>query len=237
MWRGGGDWSEGADNIGTEAISSFDVIDALLAQLNLFPALSDIVITGHSAGGQLTQRYAGIGTGENPLRGGIRVRFAVANPSSYIYLNNLRKGSSGFQVPSGVSCLSSYNDYKYGLENISGNRYLLNVGATSVIERYPQRNVLYLLGSEDNASNPLANVDLDVSCEGMVQGPGRLERGTNFYDFMNQFYPGHRHSKKIVAGVAHSSSGIFSSPEWFEFLFQPNPLAVGLSRPRGLVVK
>jgi hypothetical protein len=54
-WKG--NWREGGESDG---VSSYAVVDTLVARLRngMFPNLKWIVITGHSAGGQFTQRYA-----------------------------------------------------------------------------------------------------------------------------------------------------------------------------------
>jgi pimeloyl-ACP methyl ester carboxylesterase len=52
-------WRYGADAI-TTGISSYQGMDALMEQLSwtAFPLLEDIVVAGHSSGGQFTQRWA-----------------------------------------------------------------------------------------------------------------------------------------------------------------------------------
>jgi pimeloyl-ACP methyl ester carboxylesterase len=79
-------------------LSSFDAIDSILARLadrSVFPNLAHIVLAGHSAGGQIVQRYAVVGTGTDKLTAlGVRVRYVVANPSSYAYFSRERLGRS-----------------------------------------------------------------------------------------------------------------------------------------------
>jgi hypothetical protein len=72
--------------------SSFAVVDRFLialARRTSFPKLREIVVTGHSAGGQFVQRYAATSQIE-PQLGGLPTRYVVANPSSYMYLNSRR---------------------------------------------------------------------------------------------------------------------------------------------------
>ena len=81
----------GARPPGPAPISSFEVIDVILARLAdraRFPDLRRVVVAGHSGGGQMVQRYAVVGHGEAALTAaGIAVRYVVANPSSYLYFS------------------------------------------------------------------------------------------------------------------------------------------------------
>jgi hypothetical protein len=71
-----------------DAVSSFDVMDEFLrAAVIKFPNLEDIVIVGHSAGGQFVQRYVwmGVGVHEQLEAHGIHVRYVPANPGAYAF--------------------------------------------------------------------------------------------------------------------------------------------------------
>ena len=59
-WRTGA-WEAGGPAIGPAPVSAYEVLDAMLLHLankTLFPNLKDIVLAGHSGGGQAVQRYA-----------------------------------------------------------------------------------------------------------------------------------------------------------------------------------
>ena len=77
-------WASGEPAHGPTPISSFDVLDAILRRLadrTVFPTLAEVMVVGHSAGGQLVQRYAVVARGETWLSElGIRVRYVIANP-------------------------------------------------------------------------------------------------------------------------------------------------------------
>eukprot|EP00934_Nitzschia_sp_Nitz4_P007128 Nitzschia sp. Nitz4//scaffold62_size106224//70401//72257//NITZ4_004362-RA/size106224-processed-gene-0.34-mRNA-1//1//CDS//3329555874//7118//frame0 len=96
-----GDWRNGAESdpkcCGKSGytVSSFTVLDNMLAILtnkDLYPNMQQISFTGHSAGGQMVQRYAVISTLAAlwDLGLDIKMRFVIANPSSYTYLDNRR---------------------------------------------------------------------------------------------------------------------------------------------------
>ena len=79
-------------NDGLPSLSSFEVIDRLIdVSVKQNPNIHRIIILGHSAGGQFVVRYAAINNQHEPLlKKGITVRYIVANPSSYPYLNETR---------------------------------------------------------------------------------------------------------------------------------------------------
>jgi hypothetical protein len=82
-----------ASNDGNLRASSFLLVDdmintlAHLKNVGTFPNLSTIVVTGQSAGGQFTLRYAMAGTAEPD---GITMRHVPCNPGELTYLNELR---------------------------------------------------------------------------------------------------------------------------------------------------
>ena len=53
-----------------------------------FPNLSQVVLAGHSAGGQFVNRYAA--GGQARANQGVRLKFLVMKPSPYIYLDRKR---------------------------------------------------------------------------------------------------------------------------------------------------
>jgi len=98
--RSSAKYPSGAKN--REPVSSFAVIDHLVGLLNstaAFPNLGMISVVGHSAGGQVVQRYA-MAThiqpapysqpGEKSVKLSIDLRFVIANPSSWAYLDDRR---------------------------------------------------------------------------------------------------------------------------------------------------
>ncbi|TWT92663.1 PGAP1-like alpha/beta domain-containing protein [Stieleria varia] len=67
------------------SLSAFAVVDEWLERLvdsGNFPNVREIVLVGHSAGGQLVQRYAMVGKYQHEK---IQFRYVVSAPSSYAY--------------------------------------------------------------------------------------------------------------------------------------------------------
>ncbi len=89
----GGSRFVGARHMDNHGVSAFDVADTLLQRaVSLCPNLENIVICGHSGGGQFTQRYAALSTFEDDVArpNGISMRYVPMNPGAYTYFNEER---------------------------------------------------------------------------------------------------------------------------------------------------
>lgn len=198
-------WWEGDPSEKNGKISSFDIIDnfvRLIANKHLFPSLTEVVITGHSAGGQLTQRYA-VGSSIEEEFSDLKFSYVVANPGAYLYISPLRPaldGSGDFYTPFS-SC--DYNDYKYGLDNL--NEYMGREDVLKMVDRYLDRDVTYFLGESDTLEN------IDQTCAARFQGPNRLERGRNIKALLDYAYPHHNHKIVTVPNVGHTQWGMYTS--------------------------
>ena len=177
-------WKGGEPARQPAPISSFTALDALLAHFadrGLYPALSTVVVIGHSAGAQLLQRYAVAGhEGDALERAGIAVRYVVANPSSYLYFDDERP--DGQAIADGT-CPSA-TQWKYGLK--SAPPYVASQDVRDLETRYVARHVVYLLGQAD--TNPYTHF-IDRSCAAMAQGPYRLARGLAYFDYLKKRHP------------------------------------------------
>jgi pimeloyl-ACP methyl ester carboxylesterase len=161
-------------------ISSYAALDALMTTVDdtvKFPNLRRVVIAGHSAGGQVVQRYS-LGTPGVTGANTVGVHYVVMNPSSYVYLTDERFVSGAFGVPSSdqVSQCPGYDQYKYGMQG--RNDYMSMVDAETMIQRFTSRDVVYLLGEADTDPE---DSSMDTSCEAELQGNQRFVRGTNYY--------------------------------------------------------
>ena len=210
-----GDWREGGASGG---ISSYAVLDTMVALLRngTFPNLKWVVIAGHSAGGQFTQRYAAFtDIDSKPAPNSAYVKFVPANPSSYVYLNEYRYGGNDNWVVPQNDCSSGdgYNEWKYGLEGLYG--YTAARGANYARTHLPSCRVELLAGTAD------VNDDhgFDSDCPAMFQGPNRYERARIFDAFMDRFYPGNQFSVTPVPNIGHDSAAMFASPQGMNALF------------------
>ncbi|MAG94845.1 MAG: hypothetical protein CMJ48_14040 [Planctomycetaceae bacterium] len=209
------------------SISAFEILDDMLSQLSdkkVFPRLKDLVLVGHSAGGQLVQRYALVGKFGPPQ--GINCRFVVCAPSSFAYPTPERRvpGSNGrFAKPSREAIASnpSFHNWGYGLAKPYG--YFKGFNPKATIKRYGRRNVYYLCGERDTNGN-----DGTTSTNGaaMMQGSNRRDRTETFYEYLLHTYGkgiAERHKMAITPGVGHYGRGNMTSKAGLRFLFADKP--------------
>ncbi len=210
-------------------LSAYAVADSIMCRLvQQNPNLRQIVVTGHSAGGQYVNRMMVASTTPDILlrEHGVLVRGVVANPSSYVYLSpeRLVEGTTyEFAIPDSADIFECYtfNDYKYGLQNpnpyMSGDVQLL-------ADRYHSHEVVYLLGYLDN----MWDMYLDLSCPADFQGEARRQRGTIYWEFLQDFYGPvitAKHNKYIVPGVGHDHTGMYMSIYGRRALFEFETMA------------
>ncbi len=217
-------WLGGEPAKGPYPVSSFEILDgiaALLADRNRFPNLDRIVFVAHSGGAQMVQRYAVVGradqviaaAGLHPVadggdhaavgKGSIRLRYVVANPSSYLYFDAQR--------PVNVAHCREQDHWRYGLNDAVP--YVTAQGDARAFEaRYFGRRVIYLLGGNDIDPNHSA---LDKSCAGEAQGAFRLERGNNYFAHLQRRAKAQnlvlRHSRVEVPGIGHEAERMLNS--------------------------
>lgn len=206
-------------------VFSYDVMDRILECFNdaaRFPDLKEVVVAGHSAGGQYVQRYAASNAMEPKMR--VPVRYVVANPSSYVYPNELRlragatcseKGecTGGFAKYWDASNCTTYNDYRYGLEKLTG--YVARTPAEQIREQFAKRKVTYLVGELDTRTD---DPNLDKTCPANAQGATRRERGTVFWNYMKSQF-GAVHEFAIAPGCGHSAVCVFAGPAGVKAVF------------------
>jgi pimeloyl-ACP methyl ester carboxylesterase len=206
-------WEGGEPALGPTPASSFDALDAILARLadrQIFPNLQQVVVAGHSGGGQVVQRYAIAAQGEGALTAAhIGVRYVVANPSSYAYFSAERP-----ELQIAASCPGT-NNWKYGMD--ARPPYVAAATPTELEQRYVARQVIYLLGTKDtNPDHPA----LDKSCMAEAQGPYRYVRGHSYAAAMaarDNGAPNHR--VWDVEGVGHDGDRMLTSPCGLAALF------------------
>ena len=224
LWSSGGAsaWMRGGDAVNwPRPLSAFEVIDDLLTVLSdpaRFPRLERIVVAGHSAGGQIVQRYAALNAIDETVRAsGKRPSYIVANPSSYLYFTPERVSASNAAgiAPFDAAACPDFNHYRYGLENLP--RYARDardaspVDSAALFKRYAVRDVTYLLGTADNDPE---HRDLDKQCGGRAQGAHRLERGRNYIRYERHLAGSatslNRRAYEVI-DVAHSQARMFGS--------------------------
>jgi hypothetical protein len=214
-WKGGG-------ASGPVAVSSFTAMDCLLRQVvqatwpteppdsATMGSSRTVVIVGNSAGGQFVNRYAAVGRGPRQLEAsGIRTRFLISNPSTYVYFSADR--------PVDVADRSGVNRWRYGFDDpvsyVDGTvRQYLTV--------YLNRDVTMILGEEDH--NP-ADLLLAVSPPAMAQGANRFERGVNYFHHVEEVARSAglevRHRLITLPGIGHDAGDVLAAQPTREVLF------------------
>jgi pimeloyl-ACP methyl ester carboxylesterase len=206
-------WEGGEPALGPTSASSFDALDAILARLadrQLFPDLKQVVVAGHSGGGQVVQRYAIAAQGDAALtKQNIAIRYVVANPSSYAYFSRERP------EPTIAASCPRYNKWKYGME--ARPPYLSAPTPEELEQRYVARQVIYLLGTRDTDPDHPA---LDKSCMAEAEGPYRYVRGHAYASAMRLRDAGTpNHRLWDVPGVGHDGDKMLTSLCGLEALF------------------
>ncbi|AUG43310.1 hypothetical protein CXP47_26625 [Pseudomonas chlororaphis] len=211
-WQGN-DWMAGEPSSGPKPQSSYAVLDAIITRLSdrqRFPSLTEIVIAGHSGGAQVVQRFALLGQHHPGLvDDGIKLRYVIANPSSYAYFDEQRP------MKVDTNACPGFNHWKYGLLKLPA--YAAGQTAQQLEQRYVKRDITYLLGKQDTDPHHPA---LDTSCAAEAQGAYRLIRGHNYFDYLKQRHPqGLQQQLLEVPGVGHDGDKMFTSPEGQKALF------------------
>lgn len=230
-------WTAGGAATNDAQVTSFDLADRLLrllANKDIFPNLTQIVLAGHSAGGQFAARYAMANTVHEGL--GVAVSYVVANPSSYAYLDSQRPTAAAFPrnvaaLPPGYAAplaepppppfrnfadarnCTAYDEWPFGLRHRAG--YAAKLSDDSLKTQLAARPVTYALGGLDI----LPLFGFDGSCPAMAQGPTRLARGLAFARHVNERF-GARHKTLLVPSCGHSARCMFTADNVMRLVFE-----------------
>ncbi len=203
----GNSWRSGGAAINNERLNSYDFMDDVLRKLakkETFPNLKQIVVAGHSAGGQYVTRYEMANQVHDTL--GVPITYIVSNPSSYAYLDATRPNDNGtdFRNFGDARNCTTYDRWPYGLQGRSG--YSAKLTDEQLKKQLAARPVTYLLGEIDIL--PIGG--FDSSCPAMAQGSTRLARGQAFSKYVNQKY-GAQHKVTIVPLCGHNARCMFTA--------------------------
>jgi pimeloyl-ACP methyl ester carboxylesterase len=209
-WTGDA-WMSGEAARAPLPISSYEVLDAIVARLadrKRFPNLRHVVFAGHSGGAQVVQRYAVAGRNIAALTNeGIDVRYVVASPSTYAYFDAQRPDAQGIAAPFDAARCPDFNQWKYGMDNLPP--YVDGRTPAQLEAAYAARRIDYLVGGADDDPQQSA---LDRSCAAEAQGPQRVARAEAYYRYIQSRHPnGLRQSFHIVPRVGHDGARMLTS--------------------------
>lgn len=188
--------------------------------------MRQIVITGHSVGGQFVQRWSLMTTSwvEN------RTSAVIMNPSSWTYLTPMRWSKGTWQIPGDVNC-SGYNHWTWGLERHPTmkmhspykDRMLDRLGVGGLVDRFADRRVTYLAGSADRCNVTgkgqwCQSHDLGTACMDELQGSSRLDRHFIYVESL-RLVGIETHEHLVVEGVGHDHALMFTSSVALSVLF------------------
>jgi hypothetical protein len=207
------------------SISAYDVIDQMLTDVvagGRFPNLKSIVILGHSAGGQMVNRYAAGSRFEfeTARPRGIEVRYLVMAPSSCVYLTPERPaagGDGGFCKP--LRTPSDFNTWGYGLDGLFPYHRRCGITPEWIRAHYGHRRVLYLVGERDTDPR---DPSLAKTVSVMLMGKNRLERARSYIAYLRHLYGEAIDATQRFESVpraGHSGVALMTSCAGLDFIF------------------
>ncbi|SRR5579884_2119947 len=214
-----GSWRSGGPAVSDKDLDSFQFVDNILRKLakkDVFPNLREIVVAGHSAGGQFVTRYEMSNKIHDEL--GVPITYVVSNPSSYAYPDATRPNAEGTQFGpfrDARNC-TTYDKWPYGLEDRSDAGYTAKMSDDQLRKQLASRPTTYLLGEIDIL--PLGG--FDSSCPAMAQGPTRLARGQAFAKLVTSKYSA-KHKVAVVPLCGHNARCMFTSDVALPIIFPP----------------
>ena len=240
LWPNRGDtWRSGGMSPSNPTLSAFDFMDEIvrtLANKKVFPNLKNIVVAGHSAGGQFVTRYEMANKVHDAIAAqGSTVTYVVANPSSYAWPAAVRPlptgdadpatadkealGPDGEKVhtqftygPFDAAKAANFDHWPAGLEGRTG--YTAQETDAQLVKQLVGRPTTYLLGQVDVL--PLGGFDSSPSA--MAQGPTRRARGEAFVKYITETL-GAKPNAIIVPECGHNDRCIFTTDIVFPSIF------------------
>lgn len=205
-------WIDGRPAAGDGAIGSFAALDSLLLELTRrWPTLKTVTVAGFSAGAQMVQHAIGFAA---PPPAGVRLRYVVADPGTWLYFDPVRP-----QAVDAAAC-PGFDRWKYGTGQLPAG---LGTSAAEARERYAAAEIHYLEGELDTGEGRgTAYRVLDRSCAALAQGPYRLQRGLAYAEYdRSTLAPAKARRVTVVPGCAHDVACVFPSDAARTALFGP----------------
>ncbi len=238
-WSCGGDsWRSGGTASSDAKLTSFDFVDELLRRLadkKVFPNLTQIVIAGHSAGGQFVSRYEMANRIGDSLPG-VAVSYVVSNPSSYAWPDATRPLPTGdatvenavagwkLETPHtdfsfgafDASKAPKYDLWPYGIEQRTSG-YTAKMTDEQLKKQLVSRDTTYLISQVDTL--PLGG--FDGSPNAMAQGATRRARGEAFVKYINSTM-GAKAKIMIIPECGHNDRCVYTTDAALAVIF-PTP--------------
>ncbi|PWN38074.1 uncharacterized protein FA14DRAFT_109635, partial [Meira miltonrushii] len=215
----GSEWEAGGASRGpnlTRRLTTYSVMDNftdMLFDKTQWPNLNQVVIGGHSMGGQASHRYAVL---KKQKAYDPNMSFWAGNPGSWTYLTPERPFTN-------TSCTTTYNAWHYGIAQNTSKismyaRADVIADYQAVVNRYLARPVHMALGLLDNGAG-------DTHCEAQDQGKNHLDRGSRYVlhvtDANNGTFPPAQ-TVDFIGNTSHQDFGMISANMSLWWLFANN---------------
>lgn len=179
---------------GFRHLTSFDVLDSMVDMVmdkRKFPNLKDVVIAGHSMGGQMALHYA---AGKKPMPYDDQIRYWVGDPGAYTYMSSKR--------PFSTKNCENYDEWPYSVTNVSSlPRYLkghAGPNGSNLVKLFRRRKIHFAIAENDNGGGV-------QTCQADTQGPNRIARGSEWIIAQgnsSQGWPS-QHTVDYMPGISH----------------------------------
>ncbi len=220
----GSGWQRGAgcrNPVMRHRVTSYAAVDQLIETLfnkKTYPNLNQVVVAGHSMGGQAAQRYALM---KKTKAYDDNMRFWIGNPGSWAWLTDSRPYMN---VNDSCQANDAWDTWPYGLNGNTSKitpyaRRDVLANKTAVVNRFLNRHVSYALA--------LLDVGLgDSHCPARWQGGNHLDRGSQFvlqyanasaFYLQGKFPP--KHTLDYVANVTHQDYAMYTANSSIQRLF------------------
>jgi len=156
-----------------------------------FPNLKNVVIAGHSMGGQMALHYV---MTKKPMSYDNKISYWVGDPGAYTYLSSSR--------PFSTKNCDNYNDWPYSITNVASlpNYAQSHAGpnGSRLEDLFRSRKVHFAVAENDNGAGV-------KSCAAQTQGPNRIARASEWIVAQGNSSRGwpSRHTLDYMPGISH----------------------------------
>lgn len=222
------EWAGGSNNVlpaSSKTISAFEVLDQIIkyyGDRSRFPNINQIVVSGHSMGAQMAQRYAAVAKTPRQLGISTPVSYYIGDPNSLVWFRTTRPLSTG-KCPTYDNYREGWANYdSFGAEragDMTYNTELVSQGRDALLANYKSKTIAYGRAERDRGDYKGAD-----DCAVYTTGKDRSER---FFEFVRAFPPEcpdpatNCHTVDLVDST-HDAPTMFRSAAGLARLFRDN---------------
>lgn len=190
-------------------LSSYHVLDNITDWIftsGEFASIKQVVVGGHSMGGQAVMRYAVL---KKTKAYDTNMRFWVGNPGSWAWLDDQR--------PYQNDTCTGWDSWGYGIGNATSvvgyARRDVSASKEAIVERFRSRKVHYAVGLADTGPG-------DTHCQARMQGGSHLDRGSQFILALGRLggFP-RSQTFDVIAGTSHQDYPMIRADKSMQHIF------------------